>query len=166
MNRQGWLVIGLLVIGLTGTAQNKLLFHKNRFREAIYKIGDPLTFRVKGSREKIHGMIDSISDTTFVVNQISYKPSDIDRLYIDNKTRMWFAFRYKWERLFYFGGIGFLLIDVINTGEVAKETLFISSTLVGAGLLARWLIPWHINIKKQRKMIILRDPKIPLKRGY
>jgi hypothetical protein len=151
--------ICLLAICVVSLAQNKLLFHKNRYREAFYTVGDNLAFRIKGQKEKISGTITAIDDTVFTVNGERYNPSRIDRLYIDPETRMWFAFRYKWERLFLIGGIGYLVIDWINAGNVSEETLIISGSLVAAGLLARWLIPWHINVKKHRRMVILRDPK-------
>lgn len=133
MNQRAWLILGLLLFGFTCAAQNKLLFHKNRFREAFYRIGDPLTFRIKSSNEKISGVINAISDTAFVIDQVSHKPSDIDRIYIDKKTRVWFFLKYKWKTLFLLGGVGFILIDAVNYGEIAQESLIIGGTLIAAG---------------------------------
>jgi hypothetical protein len=133
----------------------KLLFHKNRHREALYKVGDVISFRVKNSDSKISGQIRSFADSLIVFQNFKVNPNKITHLYVDSKTKNWYILRYKYEKIFLISGIGYLLLDVLNTGELSKETLVISGSLVAAGLLAKWLISDRIRIKGRRKLVII-----------
>jgi hypothetical protein len=133
----------------------KLLFHKNRHREALYKVGDVISFRVKNSDSKISGQIRSFEDSLIVFQNFKVNPNKITHLYVDSKTKNWYILRYKYEKIFLISGIGYLLLDVLNTGELSKETLVISGSLVAAGLLAKWLISDRIRIKGRRKLVII-----------
>ena len=77
-------------------------------------------------------------------------------MYVDKQTRTWYFLKYKYEKLLLFTGIGYLVVDGFNNKEFTKETLIISGSLIGAGLLARWLISKKIKIKGRRKLVIMR----------
>ena len=68
---------------------------------------------------------------------------------------IWYILRFMYKRIFVYAGVGYLLLDVLNTGELSEETLMISSSLISAGLLARLLISERIKIKGRRKLIII-----------
>jgi hypothetical protein len=74
--------------------------------------------------------------------------------YIDEKTRWWL--RYKIAQLSLIAGTGYLALDVINTGELKKETLIVSGTVIGVGLLAKLLISNKIKIRGKTKLRVLR----------
>ncbi len=63
--------------------------------------------------------------------------------------------RYKYEKIFLIAGIGYSLLELVNEGEVDKETLIISGSLITMGLLARWLISDKIKIKGRRRILIM-----------
>lgn len=79
--------------------------------------------------------------------------SEISSLYIDEKTRWWL--RYKIEQLSLITGGGYLLLDIINTGELNNKTLIVSGSLIGVGLIARALIGNRIKIKGRTKLRVL-----------
>jgi hypothetical protein len=153
--RKYWSIIIVLFSFYSCSFGQKLLFHKNRHREALYKVGDIISFRLKNHDSKISGQIKSFEDSLIVFQNFKVNPNKITHLYVDTKTRIWYVLRYKYEKLFLISGIGYLLLDVLNTGELSKETLVISSSLVTAGLLAKWLISDRIKIKGRRKLVII-----------
>lgn len=132
-----------------------LLFQKNRFREAQYEIGDILTFRLRDTKSKISLRITGFEDSLIVFKNFKITPKEITHLYADSKTKIWYILRFMYKRIFVYAGVGYLLLDVLNTGELSEETLMISSSLISAGLLARLLISERIKIKGRRKLIII-----------
>jgi hypothetical protein len=133
----------------------KLLFHKNRHREAIYKKGDEISFRLKNDKSKITGQIIGFEDSVIVFPGFKINPRRISHLYVDSKTKIWYILRYKYERIFLIAGTGYPLLELVNHGEIEKETLIISGSLITAGLLARWLISDKIKIKGRRRLVII-----------
>ena len=73
----------------------------------------------------------------------------------DDKTRVWFAFRYKFSRLALIAGAGDLALDVLNTGEFDRNTMIISGSLIGAGLLGRLFIRERFKIKGGKRMVVI-----------
>ena len=147
----------LVVLLQTAVAQdNRLLFHYSKHKEEIYSVGDVISFRMNGSDEKQSWEITGITDSTIVSGEKSIKPHEITHLYIDKKTRAFFAFRYKYSKLFMYAGAGYFLLDVLNRGEVDKNTVIISGSLLGAAVLAKVLIKDYIKLKRPRKLVILR----------
>ncbi len=135
---------------------NKLLFHYSRYKEAIYTTGDAVSFRIKGSKEKMTWQITAITDSTIVSGDESIAPQKISHIYIDKKSIIWFAFRYKWTRLFLFAGAGYFLIDWANSGEIDRSNVIISGSLLGAALISKLVIKKYIPLKRGRKLVILR----------
>ena len=133
----------------------KLLFHKNRNRQAMYKAGDVISFRVKGDNTKVTGQIRGFEDSLIVFPGFKINPQTITHLYVDDKTKVWYVLRYKYEKIFLIAGLGYPLLELINQGEVDDETLVVSGALITAGLLERWLIDDKIKIKGRRRLIIL-----------
>ncbi len=133
----------------------KLLFHKNRYRQALYNVGDVISFRLKGEKLKITATIRSFEDSAIVFPNFKVNPRDITHLYVDGKTKNWYILRYKYEKMFLIAGVGYPLLELVNQGEVVEETLMIGGSLIAAGLLARWLISDRIKIKGRRRLLIV-----------
>src|SRR5258705_243743 len=51
---------------------------------------------------------------------------------------------------------GYLTLDLINNGEISRETLVISGTLIGVGLIGKLLIGNRIKIRGRTKLRILK----------
>ena len=135
--------------------QSFLYFRKNGHREAVYAAGDKLTFELKDAKAKVTDRLIGFEDSLLVFQSYKLKPSEISALYIDEKTKIWFVFRYKYEKVFFLAGSLFLPISVINTGKVEPKALAVSGVLLGAGLLARWLVSKKLRIKGKRKLLII-----------
>ena len=136
--------------------QKSLMFYKNKRRQAIYEQGDVLSFRIKTDPSKITDQIMGFEDSLIVFRNYKVNPAEITDIYVDDQTQTWYILRFKYERLFLFTGIGYLLIDGFNSKEITQETLIISGSLIGAGLLCHWLISKKIKIKGRRKLVLLR----------
>jgi hypothetical protein len=149
----GWVVFAFVGLLSTTCVGQKLLFHKNKHREVLYYVGDIVSFQIQN--DKFTGQITGFQDSLILFRNNSVHPKEITHIYVDAKTRTWFVLRYKYQIILPIAGVGYLLADLINTGEVSKETLIFSSSLVGAGLLARWLISDKMKIKGRRKLVIL-----------
>jgi len=135
--------------------QSFLYFKKNGHREAVYAVGDKLTFELKATKAKVTDRIIGFEDSLLVFQTYKLRPSEIGALYVDEKTKIWFIFRYKYEKAFLLAGSLFLPISVINTGKVEPKALAVSGALLGAGLLAKWLVSQKLRIKGKRKLIII-----------
>jgi hypothetical protein len=135
--------------------QNILLFQKNRHRQAFYKAGDVISFRIKGDRSKHKGHIKNIEDSVIVIGYYRINPQEISDLYVDDKTRIWFILRYKYGKVLPMAGIGYLLLDVINTGEIKEETVIIGASLVATGIVLKAIIGNRLRIRGKRKLEIL-----------
>jgi hypothetical protein len=146
----------LILWSFESLGQKSLLFSKNWRKQAIYKTGDVISFQVTTDPRKISDQIMGFEDSLIVFKNYKVNPNEITHMYVDKQTSTWYFLKYKYEKLFLFTGIGYLLIDGFNNKEFTKETLVISGTLIGAGLLARWLISKKIKIKGSRKLVIMR----------
>jgi hypothetical protein len=146
------ILFALSTIGLS----QQLLFYKNNHREEIYKTNDVISFRLKGDDSKITGRISGFEDSLIVFQDFKINPKEISHLYVDNKTRTWFIFRYKYQIVLPIVGAGYILLDLLNTGKLNEGTLVVGGSLIGAGLLARLLISDRIKITGRRKLVILR----------
>ena len=151
------LLTSLLVMissGCWGQATRLLLQTKNKNKSAYYRPGEKITFRVKDSKRKISGEIIDFSDSTiFFRGGFGVRVNDITALYIDDKTKWWL--RYKIEQLSLIAGGGYLLLNLANGQGINGDVLAVSGTLVGVGLLARWLIGHRIRIKGRTRLKIV-----------
>ena len=128
---------------------------KNKHRQAYYKAGDAISFRVKGDKSKITDQIKAFEDSVIVFQGYQVPVREITDLYVDDKTKIWFILRYKYKKLLPVAGAGYLLLDVVNTKTLDKNTLLLSGALVGAGLLAKYFISDRFKIRKKRKLVII-----------
>jgi hypothetical protein len=153
------IVIMLLatLCSIENVAQPMLVFTKNHYRQAYYYTGDVISFRLKGDKTRHTFQILGIEDSVFLVRNYRINPVEISHIYVDDKTRLWYILRYKYEKLFLAAGAGYLGADVLNTGELKSDALMISSTLICTGLIARWVIPDRMKIRKQRKLFIVQS---------
>ncbi|MGC3947601.1 MAG: hypothetical protein QM762_24365 [Chryseolinea sp.] len=53
------------------------------------------------------------------------------------------------------GGAAYLVLDLLNNGELNSETAVISGTLIGVGFIAKLLIGSRIKIKGRTKLRVL-----------
>jgi len=131
-----------------------MLQKRNKNKNVYYKKGEEISFRVNDTKAKVTGEIVAIQDSVIVFKGFEVRVSEISSLYIDEKTRWWL--RYKIEQLSLITGGGYLLLDIINTGELNNKTLIVSGTLIGAGLIARVLIGNRIKIRGRTRLRTLR----------
>jgi hypothetical protein len=145
-----------LAIWNTSIGQRTLLMlqKKNRNKNAYYKQGDEISFRKNGSKRKVTGKILDLRDSVIVFHGFEVRVNEISSLYIDEKTKWWL--RYKIEQIGLIAGIGYLTLDLINNGEISRETLAISGTSICVGLIGKILIGNRIKIKGRTKLRILR----------
>ncbi len=153
------LTLGLFFfISLTCTAQRQyLLFHKNARREAQYFAGEVIAFRIKDNDFKVTDQIKGFRDGLVLFDGYEVKPADFEVLYVDNKTRYWFTFPYMFVRVTTIAGVGYLGLDVLNTGRFDKNTMIISGSLIGAGMIGRLFIRKRFKIKGQKKMVVIES---------
>jgi hypothetical protein len=156
MIRRLVIIAFFITAGSACCGQGTLLFKKNNHRQAYYKVGDIISFNLKGSKQKISDQIKGFEDSLLVFQFYKINPKEISRLYVDNKTKIWFIFRYKYEKLFLVAGASFLPIEFVNTGKIHQEALLVSGTLLSAGFLAKFLISDKIKIKGRRRLVIIK----------
>ncbi|MEQ8688984.1 MAG: hypothetical protein RIE86_27030 [Imperialibacter sp.] len=150
------LTLGLFFFTVTCTAQRQyLLFHKNNIREAQYFAGEVIAFRFKDNDFKVTDQIKGFRDGLVLFDGYEVHANDFEVLYADHKTRIWFAFRYKFVKLTMIAGAGYLALDVINTGRFDKNTMIISGSLIGAGLIGRLFIREKFKIKGKKKIVVI-----------
>jgi hypothetical protein len=135
--------------------QSYLLFQKNRYRQARYQVGDVLSFRVKGDKTKRTERIRGFEDSLLVFNGWKLDPGEISDLYADDKTRIWYLLRFKYKTILPVTGVGYLLLDVLNSGQFRSEAVLLSGSLIAAGLLAKWLISERIKIRGLRRLMVI-----------
>jgi hypothetical protein len=160
MFRRTWLSLVVLTAScllIEASAQQVLAFRKGSERVAYYENGDIISFRFAGGKNKVTGHIEGFTDSTIVFSQYEVNVRDISHIYVDGKTRQWFAHRYKYEKLLLIAGFGYLMLDVINTGELTEDTKWVSVGLIGAGLTASFLITDRFKIKGRKSLTIVDD---------
>lgn len=155
------LLVGILMLACNSSfSQNYFLFNKKSYRQVIYKEGDQIAFRIKGSREKVSGKITSINDSVLVLgSSLFVRPASISEIYVDKKFRDWFVIRYKYAVVLPMIGAGYILADAINTKEFDPQTLKIGSAFIIAGVLFKILMPRTIKIRGKHKVAIIRCDK-------
>ena len=131
-----------------------VLQKKNKNKNAYYKPGDEISFRKNGSKRKITREILDLRDSVIIFHGFEVQVDEISSLYIDEKTKWWL--RYKIEQIGLIAGVGYLTLDFINNGEISRETLVISGTLIGVGLIGKLLIGNRIKIRGRAKLRILK----------
>lgn len=136
--------------------QNRLLMlqKRNKNKNVYYKPGEEISFRLNESKRKISGEILDLKDSVIVFHGFEVRVGEISSLYIDEKTKWWL--RYKIEQIGLIAGTGYLALELINSGEIDRETVVISGTLIGAGIVGKLLIGNRIKIKGRTKLRILR----------
>jgi hypothetical protein len=128
---------------------------KNNRKDARYFSGDVLSFRIRGEDRKIMDQIKGFEDSLIVFQNYKINVNEITALYLDRKTRLWYFLKYKYEYVLPMLGGGYLLLDVLNSGELSRETAVIGASFIGAGLIARLLISKKLRIRGKRKLRIV-----------
>src|SRR5690348_68383 len=95
------------LIGSSADAQQMLAFKKSRYKIAYYHPGDLISYRLHGDRERYTAQIEGFTDTTIVFRHAQVGLRAISHVYVDEKTREWFAMRYKYEKLLLIAGFGY-----------------------------------------------------------
>lgn len=130
-----------------------MLQKKNKNKSVYYEIGETISFQVKGNKSKVTGTITGFRDRVIVFNGLEVHVDSICVMYIDEKTRWWL--RFKIAQLSFIAGGGYLALDAVNTGKLNDQTLAVSGSILGAGLIAKLLISNKIKIKGRTKLRIL-----------
>ena len=80
-----YLITASLLACLIGSApaQEMLMFKKNKHRQAYYRAGDVISFRIKGERRKITDVIRDFEDSVIVFKDYSINLKQITHLYVD-----------------------------------------------------------------------------------
>ena len=147
----------LLFVAQTMVAQdNRLLFHYSRHKEATYYVGDVISFRVKGSKEETTWPITGITDSTIVSGNRSIAPHKIGAIYVDDKTKIFFPFRDKYSPYLIAAGGAYFAIDAINSKNIDRSTVIISSSMIASGAILGIIIKDYLKLKPGRKLVILR----------
>ena len=154
-----FLVLGLLSWTVSthclGQAPKFLMFEKSRNRKAFYYIGDEVSIRIRGDRSKFTDRIVGLEDSVIVFRSYRINVKDITHIYVDDKQKFWYVFRYKAPALLKIAGAGYLALDVINTRELDVGTMLLGGALVGAGFLAQRLISDKTRIRGKRKLTVV-----------
>ena len=150
-------ILFLVAISCFGQQSALMLQKRNGNKNAYYKIGEEISFRVNGNRSKITGVIMALEDSVIVFHGFEVHVSEIRSIYIDDKTKWWL--RYKIEQLLLLGGTAYLFVDVINNQKLSKETAIIAGTAIGGGLLAKLIIGNRIKMRGRTKLRILKFQK-------
>lgn len=146
-----------LIISFECFSQQTLLFHHSRYKEAKYKVGDILSFRLHGDPAKISMQIRGFEDSLIVFSGYKVRPEEISHLYVDDKTKVFYILRYKYKALLTIAGLGYLTLDTVNSGEFRQESVITGGTLLAGGILARYLIGNTIKIKGKKKLVIIGE---------
>lgn len=149
-----WILLFITVSSLGQTTTKLLMLQKqNKNKNAYYKTGDIISFGTNEKKSRITGEIVDLKDSVIVFRGYEINVKEITHLYIDEKTKWWL--RYKVEQLSLIAGGGYLVLDVINTGQLNSDALIVSGTLIGVGLLAKLFIGNKISIKGRTKLRII-----------
>jgi hypothetical protein len=151
-----FICILLLFVVKDSISQKRMLMlqKKNKNKNVYYKVGDDLTFYRENDSSKITGEILAIEDSAIVFKGYTVPLHEITALHIDQKTRWWL--RYKAAQLLLIGGVGYLAIDALNNQEFSNETLVISGSAIGLGLLCKAFNRNRIKIRGNTKLRILK----------
>jgi hypothetical protein len=146
----------LLVLSGECLAQQRVLMlqKRNKNKTVYYKPGDRIAFRLEGSKEKVSGQITEIKDDFIVLSGAEFPVRDITSLYVDGKTKWWL--RFKVEQIALVAGIGYMTLELINTGGVSRDVLITSGIFIGVGVLAHVLIGNRIKIKGRTRLRIVK----------
>jgi hypothetical protein len=147
-------LLAALCLALSANGQRMLAFKKGKNKIAYYEAGELISFRLRGDKERYTAQIERFTDTTIVFNYAQVALHDISHIYVDKKTREWFAMRYKYEKLLLIAGFGYLMLDVFNTGELTQETKWVSLSLISAGVVAKCLITDRFRIKGNKRLYL------------
>jgi hypothetical protein len=141
----------------TSVAQdNRLLFHYSRYKDVIYDVGDVISFREKGSKQKVTWQITEITDTTIVSGKEAISPFRIGAIYSDRRIRSMLPFRDKVSYILIGAGVVMITLDVLNSKEFDRQVATTAAVMIGGGVLAKTLIKNCIRLKPGRKLVILR----------
>jgi hypothetical protein len=147
-----WLFLSLLVLlalfSRHGYAQKQLVLLKGQ--KVILRLypGDDIELKLRGSEDRIYSYVNNLFDTAVMVHQTLIPFSKIERVYFVRTS-----FMNRLGRGLVIGGVGYFLIDQLNTmivqGEdptLDKKVTTASAVMVGVGL------PMMLIKKKSQRM--------------
>lgn len=151
---QKFLCVLSVICSLQVSAQ-QLLFQKSRHKVVLYEVGDNITFRLHGDKTSVSARITGLQDSLIIFRLFKVRPDEISHMHVDHMTKGWFL-KYALSPLLLRAGFGYLLLDVINTGEFDEHTIAISAGIVGAGILAKLVVGEWIPVRRRTKLEIIR----------
>lgn len=141
----------LVVCGMASRAayaQKQLVLLKGEKVVLRLYPGDEIELRMKGSEDRIYSYVNNLFDTALLAHETLVPFSKIDRIYFERPS-----FMNKIGRALIVGGVGYFLIDQLNTVVVQGEELAldenvtkVSVTMVAVGL------PMALIKKKSQQM--------------
>lgn len=152
------LIAYLLINSYSLIYAQELVFQKKNYRKVSYKIGETISIKSKDLKRKLTGKIIDLQDSIIVFNNYEVNVKNISHIYIDDKTKDWFIFRQKYDKILILTGGGGFALDLINSKKVHQETIIVSSILVGSGILFKVLLPQKMKITHKRKLKIVNKP--------
>lgn len=138
---------------ISSFGQQFLMYQKNKYQKIYFKPGDFISFKIKDDRFKITDQIKKLEDNQIVFDFYKVHLDEITHFYIDDDTQNWSSGAL--SNLLPIAGTGYLLLDVINTGDFYPNTMIISGSMVGTGLLVKWLTKKKTRLKGSRKLMII-----------
>ncbi|MEJ1238681.1 hypothetical protein WBG78_11155 [Chryseolinea sp. T2] len=130
------------------SAQKQLVLLKGQ--KVILRLypGDEIELKMRGSEDRIYSYVNNLFDTALMAHETLIPFSKIDRIYFEHTS-----FMNKIGTALIIGGVGYFLIDQLNTVIVQGEDFTIdenvattSAIMVGVGL------PMKLIRKKSQRM--------------
>jgi hypothetical protein len=160
-----WIYVLILInLGLPGITSHAQYLHFNKLNHRVYanyKVGENITFKLKGTDERFNGQILGITDSTIVFEYYEFSPDEIAAIYIDEKIMSHYMFKFKWYRILIFTGIGYPMLETVNSGKTDSETIRQGLLMIGAGIFIRLIMRDQLPIDERHTLTIIHSGDPP-----
>lgn len=142
------LMMGTALISPESYAQKQMVLLKGQ--KVILRLypGDEIVFTMRGSEDRIVSYINNLYDTALLAHEMLVPFSKIERIYFDRPT-----FVNKIGRALVVGGVGFFLVDQLNTVVVRGEEPSLNDNVTRASVaMVAAGLPMALIRKKSQRM--------------
>ncbi len=150
------ILVILLGVSISAHAQKGLIFQKPGKHGVTYETGEIITFNIKTHPYALTDQIMGFEDTLIVFRNYKISPREITYMWVDSKTKDWYFMKFKWSKLCFLVGGGYMLLNLINEGELTQEAAVFSGSLIAAGFITKAILKPRIKIKGGTRVHILR----------
>jgi hypothetical protein len=134
--------------------QPRLMLQKRSANKAAYyETGNTITFYVKGNNARFHRQITAIHQDTVAFGNMKVGITEFSALGIDEKTKWWL--RFKFSQALLIGGAAYVALDVINSGELSRDTAIIGGSAIALGVIFRIIFPHKIRLDHRTRLRII-----------